>query len=273
MGEHHLALAVADHCSKLFPSMFPDSDIARGFKCGRTKATATVKVIAQDLIKEVLDKISDSKFFSIQIDESTDITFYQQMGIMLRFDNTNGKLGCMFYKLKSIKNADSESILAAIDQNFNETSPICYSILVGMGFDGCNVMLGSRNSVMTCIKTKQPYLVSFHCNCHVAALIANHACGKLQNIWAMSPFKSGIIFTKVLRGKDCLKATECKPHKVLKASQTRWVNLEACVNRLLEQYEALLSYFRSIDEESATVKWFTEALEKTYNKSISNVSW
>ena len=31
IGEHHLALAVADHCSKLFSSMFPDSEIARVF--------------------------------------------------------------------------------------------------------------------------------------------------------------------------------------------------------------------------------------------------
>lgn len=50
--------------------MFPDSDITRVFKCGRTKATATVKVIAQDMIEES----ATPTFFSIQIDESTDIT-------------------------------------------------------------------------------------------------------------------------------------------------------------------------------------------------------
>ena len=66
--------------------MFPDLDIARAFKCGRTKATATVKVIAQDMIEEnIVETISDSNFFSIQIDESTDITVFQQMGIMHRF--------------------------------------------------------------------------------------------------------------------------------------------------------------------------------------------
>ena len=62
IGEHHLALAVADHCSKLFSSMFPDSDIARAFKCGRTKATATVKVIAQDMIRSIVERIDDSIF-------------------------------------------------------------------------------------------------------------------------------------------------------------------------------------------------------------------
>ena len=45
------------------------------------------------------------------------------------------------------------------------------------------------------------------------------------------------------------------------------VRLEACVNRLLEQYEALLSYFQSTDEESATVTQITEALETPIKKA------
>ena len=49
----------------------------------------------------------------------------------------------MFYKLEK---ADAEGIFTAIDQNFSDSGPICYSNLVGMGSDGCNVMLGSRNS-------------------------------------------------------------------------------------------------------------------------------
>ena len=36
---------IADHCSKLFPSLFHDSAIAKAFKCGRTKATAIAKVL------------------------------------------------------------------------------------------------------------------------------------------------------------------------------------------------------------------------------------
>ena len=39
------------------------------------------------------------------------------------------------------------------------------------------------------------------------------------------------------------------------------------MNRLLKQYEALLSYFRSTDEESATVTRITEALETPITKA------
>ena len=60
---------------------------------------------------------------------------------------------------------------------------------------------------------------------------------------------------------------DCKPHNLLKASQTRWLSLEACVNRLLEHYDALLSYFRSTDEASATVCRITEDLERSLTKA------
>ncbi len=36
-------LLLSEHASKLFAQMFPDSEIARKFACGRTKTTAIVK--------------------------------------------------------------------------------------------------------------------------------------------------------------------------------------------------------------------------------------
>ena len=39
--------------------------------------------------------------------------------------------------------------------------------------------------------------------------------------------------------------TEVPTHKVLKHGSTRWLSLEKCVNRTLEQWPALTSYFLS----------------------------
>ena len=48
LGEDHLTFQLGDHCTRLFKLMFLDSSIAKDFKCSRTKATAVLKVIAQD---------------------------------------------------------------------------------------------------------------------------------------------------------------------------------------------------------------------------------
>ena len=46
--------------------------------------------------------------------------------------------------------ADSESLFKIIDENFSANDgPVCYSNLVGLESDGANVMLGTRNSVLS----------------------------------------------------------------------------------------------------------------------------
>ena len=74
LGEHHLAFQLGDLCTKLFKLMSPYSSIAKDFKCSRTKATAVLKVIAQDCWKNISAAIRETKYFSLQTDETTDIT-------------------------------------------------------------------------------------------------------------------------------------------------------------------------------------------------------
>ena len=45
---------------------------------------------------------------------------------------------------------------------------------------------------------------------------------------------------------------EVEAHKILKKIDTRWLSLQTCVNRILEQYQPLLPYFDSI--ESASIR-------------------
>ena len=269
LAEHYLAFNIADHCSKLFPSLFHDSAIANAFKCGRTKATAIVKVLAREVMKDIVAKLQQSRFFSLHTDETTDITVYQQCAVMLRFfDEVEGCVRCVFFKLHPVQRADAQSIFEALDSNFSSSGPICYSSLVGLGSDGANVMLGSRNSVLTRLRDKQPGLVSFHCNCHLAALIANHASKVLPGHLEDLTIQVWYFFQKSPKRsiEEFQAFVDAKPHKLLKAGQTRWLSLEMCVNRLLEQYDALLSFFRSSEERLATIQRITTTLERPLTK-------
>ena len=131
-------------------------------------------------------------------------------------------------------------------------------------------MLGPRHSVLVQLKAKQPSLISFHCNCHLAALIANHSCKVLPDYLEDVTIQIWYFFQKNLKRyrtfEDFQSFVNSKPHKLLKAGQTRWLSLEMCINRLLEQYEALLSFFRSTDERSSNVRRITSTLEKPLTK-------
>ena len=57
-----------------------------------------LKVIAQDCWKTISAAVREAQYFSLQTDETTDITVTEQAAIMLQFfDNTQGQVRCVFF--------------------------------------------------------------------------------------------------------------------------------------------------------------------------------
>ena len=154
---------------------------------------------------------------------------------------------CIFFSLESVERETAELLFNAIDKHFQESTTLLYDNLVGLGTDVANVMLGARNSVMSRLLCKQPALVALHSHCHIAALIANEACKVLPDELEDLTTDVWYYFQKSPRRlqqfEEFQSFVECKSQKLLKACQTRWLSLEACVNCLIKQYEALLSSF------------------------------
>ena len=173
----------------------------------------------------------------------------------------SSKVRCIFLRLQPVQNADAESLLQALDRNISDDGTVYYVNLVGLRSDGANVMLGTRNSVLIGLKAKQPALISFHCNCHLVALIANRACKTLPDYLEDVTIQIWYFFQKSPKWYRIIEEfhafVDSIPHKLLKAGQTRWLSLE------MEQYEALLSYFRSTEERSSNI---TITLEKPLTK-------
>ena len=122
-------------------------------------------------------------------------------------------------------------------KHFQESTTLLYDNHDRLGTDGANVMLGARNSVLSRLRCKRPALVALHCHCHIAALIANEACKVLPDELEDLTTDVWYYFQKSPRRlrqfEEFQSFVECKPHKLLKACQTRWLSLEACINRLI----------------------------------------
>ena len=77
-----------------------------------------LKVIAQNCWKTISAAVREINF-SLQTDETTDITVIQQAAIMLRFlDNTQGQVRCVFFALESVDRATAGLLFNAIDKHF-----------------------------------------------------------------------------------------------------------------------------------------------------------
>lgn len=61
---------------------------------------------------------------------------------------------------------------------------------------------------------------------------------------------------------------DSEPKTILKHCPTRWLSLLRCVRRYLEQFEGLLSFFLSCDEQTAKVISITSRLQNPLTKLI-----
>ena len=147
--------------------------------------------------------------------------------------------------------------------------------IIGFAADTTNVMFGEHNSVVSRLKENIPSIFIMRCICHTSHLCASYACEKLPrtpedlihgvyNYFSHSAKQQGEfqkfqMFAKI------------EPHKILKRSQTRWLSLHQCVERLIEQWDALLMYFQSVvstDNLLASQNNYLESPAKSHLQAV-----
>ena len=86
VAKHNIPFSVCDHISKLFPKMFPDSAIAKGFASARTKTTAVVKEALGPTVVDAVVSDLKTQAFGIMMDESNDRTDKSCIILVRMFD-------------------------------------------------------------------------------------------------------------------------------------------------------------------------------------------
>ena len=117
-------------------------------------------------------------------------------------------------------------------------------------------MFGEHNSVSQLLKSEIPNIQLVKCSCHLIHLASSYAVLKLPK--SLEDLCRDIYthFHRSSKRQDVYKEFQSffnlEPAKLLAPGQTRWLSLQACVNRILEQYVALKNYFTLVVNEDPT---------------------
>ena len=72
LAENNIPLAFADKSNAILPSIFPDSEIAKEYKMGKTKASCILnESLASHFLQQMVD-IMKTDFYSLSTDGSND---------------------------------------------------------------------------------------------------------------------------------------------------------------------------------------------------------
>ena len=271
--EHNLPFAVADHFNSLCSVMFPDSKIAAEFACARTKTAALITHALAPAANEPIINALLTQPFTIRCDGGNDNFEKKYFRIMVRFwDVQLRKVVTCFLDAPICNIATGESLFNALS-GVLEKHKIPWKNVIGFASDSASVMVGKRNSVLSCVILHKPDVFSMGCVCHLAALCAAAGLKKLPVsiddllIDICYHFKNSSKrceeFATILQNFDGIA-----PVRVLKHCSTRWLSLERAVKRLLLLWPALFTYFdrESDKSDKQRVKRIVKALSKVETK-------
>lgn len=184
LAENNLPFSLADTMLDTFRNAAPDSKILAKASLQRTKATAIITNVLGKYEKQNLINLLLKTKFSILTDESTDISISKLNAIVVRFycHETN-KIVSKFYELTNVfvdgnTKCDAETLYKLItDAFFNKNIP--KNNIIGFASDGCNVMMGEKNSVSSRFKDNFEGIKIMKCICHSLHLCASEACKEL----------------------------------------------------------------------------------------------
>lgn len=118
-------------------------------------------------------------FFSLILDESTNVSNVQCLGMTIRYYSPVDK--CIvdtMYRLIHIASAKADDIYKDVLRCLQEDK-LSLDRLVGIGTDGASAMIGSHHSLATLLQADVPHLTVFRCVCHSLHLAASKASESL----------------------------------------------------------------------------------------------
>ncbi|KAJ8017756.1 Zinc finger MYM-type protein 6 [Holothuria leucospilota] len=232
--------------------MFPDSNIAKQYACGRTKTWHVVQSLAENDAKDLATRMKHHPY-SLATDGSTDMESIKLYPVLVKsFDPVLGQMVCELLSMKqSTERSTGENIFNLLNNELTSWS-IPWSNCVSFGTDNASVMLGKHKGVATLIKQKNPNTYIAGCPCHLMHLAAQKGGGGgkclqyqidelLVDIWYY-------IDESQLRHQAIINIQQehgIEVRKILKHVSTRWLSLGKAIKRLLENWDVLLNFFKS----------------------------
>ncbi|XP_054601663.1 uncharacterized protein [Nothobranchius furzeri] len=257
-AKNNVSFTFCDDFNKCVAEMFPDSAIARKYSAGKTKSTQLIKGAIAAELDEELARTCRSQPFSLMCDESNNRKTDKEFVILTRlYDEATLQVATKFMEMPICNVGNAENLYEKLREALRKRG-IPWENLIAFNSDNASVMKGRHNSVISRLKTSQPHVQDLGCICHLAQLATGCAIKAAQV--PVEDFLVGIYthFDKSAKRceiyKEFVDFTDSDHLKLLRYCSTRWLSLLTCVQRVLNQWDALQAYFNSHEEVERSAK-------------------
>ena len=140
-----------------------------------------IKDMSVDIEKVVLEKVRISGKFSLQVDESTDISGHAQLLANVRFVDEDCIRENFLFCKRLPKNTAGEEIFPGTSDYF-EQGGLEWKKCICVCTDGVAAMVGRHKGFVSRVKEKNPAVIHTHCFLHREALVAKTLPADLTSV-------------------------------------------------------------------------------------------
>ena len=176
MAQNNVPISFADSFNRNVQNMFPDSEIAKECKCGRTKATALLYDIGQTSKQKVVNNITGHNLcYSLSIDGGSKL----YPVLIYGYDHEMEKIGWNLLDIHEISDRFTGRNIFDLMKKSVETAELKWNNMLALSADNTNVMSGERGGLYGQILKENPNCHFAACVCHLLDVAAKKAHKKL----------------------------------------------------------------------------------------------
>ena len=212
------------------------------------------QVMGEQIEQEQLENLLSSPFYSIMVDETTDVAILKEMVVYIRYLSPAAKVCTSFLTIIELPNGTAETVEKYLT-TYLESKLILLSNMVGFGSDGASVMIGRHNGVAARLKCHQPILTSIHCIAHRLALAAGQSGDSVPYIAnTIKPTLRQLFYfyenspVRMSGLKAIEQLLQTPQLKLNQPADTRWLSHDAACQMLMRVLPAVIA---SLEREAA----------------------
>ncbi|XP_006813061.1 zinc finger protein 862-like [Saccoglossus kowalevskii] len=237
--------------------------------CSERSMHEMIIILSSVLEDKTINELKQSEFYSIMLDETTDVSVGEQLTLNCWYLDSTRHLRVKFLKMVEPLKPDAddihtvtlnaENITRHVTTYFRENE-LDYEKLVGVGTDGAAVMTGKRSGVVKRLQEIATTAIGIHCCAHRLQLASSQAANAVPYVKK---------FVSILRqlydyfdnsavrsaGLSAIQTTLREQElKLLQPSSTRWLSVDLSVTRLKNIFASVLMSLDCEGEERSDAK-------------------
>lgn len=195
-----------------------------------------IKDMANDVKKTLIERVKNSQYFAIQLDETTDVADLAYLLVYVRYENDGAAQEDFMFCQSLETRTTAEHIFQVLD-TFIQENGMDWKKCVGVCSDGARAMTGRHSGVAARIREVAPEIRWTHCSIHREALAVKKMPGGLKSV--LDAAVKTVNFIKARPMNARLFRVLCEEMgsehvQLLLHTEVRWLSRGKVLSRLFE---------------------------------------